>query len=86
MLTKIFGMNENKMMQQMGAVLSAFMVLFYLGIGIFLIFIFDSNLSTLGRPILVIFGAVCIFYGVYRAYTSYIKIRDLFFKLDDEDE
>jgi len=70
----------------MGAVLSAFMVLFYLGIGIFLIFIFDSNLSTLGRPILVIFGAVCIFYGVYRAYTSYIKIRDLFFKLDDEDE
>ena len=70
------------MMQQMGAVLSAFMVLFYLGIGIFLIFIFDSSLSTLGRPVLVIFGAVCLFYGVYRAYTSYIKIR-LILKLSE---
>ncbi|HPB13550.1 MAG: hypothetical protein ACOXZU_13525 [Bacteroidales bacterium] len=79
-------MNENKMMQQMGAVLSAFMVLFYLGIGIFLIFIFDASLSTLGRPVLVIFGAVCLFYGVYRAYTSYIKIRDLFFKPDNEED
>lgn len=79
-------MNENKMMQQMSAVLGAFMVLFYLGIGIFLIFIFDSNLSTLGRPILVIFGVVCLFYGVYRAYTSYIKIRELFFKPDDEED
>jgi len=86
LLTKVFGMNENKIMRQMGAILSAFMVFFYIGIGIFLIFIFDSNLTTLSRPVLVIFGSVCIFYGLYRAYTTYLNIVNLFFRSDDEDE
>ncbi|HAX92498.1 MAG TPA: hypothetical protein DCY25_00880 [Bacteroidales bacterium] len=78
-------MNENKMMRQMGAIFSAFMVFFYLGIGIYLIFFFDTRLTTLQKPVLVIFGSVCIFYGLYRAYATYVTIVNLFFKPDDDE-
>ena len=79
-------MNDDKLMKQIGAIFGIFMVFFYLGAGIFLIFIFDSGQSTLGKPIIVIFGSFCIFYGLYRAYTTYTSIVRLFFKPDDEDK
>jgi len=79
-------MNDNKIMKQIGAIFSVFMVFFYLGMGIFLIFIFDSTKSNLGKPMFVIFGSFCIFYGLYRAYTTYISIVKLFFRSDDDDE
>ncbi len=72
-------------MRQMGAIFSAFMVFFYLGIGIYLIFFFDTRLTTLQKPVLVIFGSVCIFYGLYRAYATYVNIVNLFFKPDDDE-
>jgi hypothetical protein len=77
-------MNDNKLMQQVTAIFGAFMVFFYLGIGIFLIFFFKN--STLDRSILVIFGSVSIFYGLYRAYTTYVNIVKLFFRHDEDDE
>jgi len=77
-------MNENKLMQQVTAIFGIFMVFFYLGAGIFLIFFFRE--TTLDRSVLVIFGSVLIFYGLFRAYRTYVSIIELFFKRSKEDE
>lgn len=77
-------MNDNKIMQQVTAIFSIFMVFFYLGIGIFMIFYFKN--TTLDRSLLVFFGSVCIFYGLYRAYRTYVSIVNLFFKHNKDDE
>jgi hypothetical protein len=77
-------MNENKLMQQVTAIFGIFMVLFYLGAGIFLIFFFKE--TTLDRSVLVIFGSVLIFYGLFRAFRTYVSIIELFFKRSKEDE
>jgi len=76
-------MNENKMMQKISAIFSIFMVLFYFGAGIFLIFYFKSNLNS---ALIKMFGAVLIFYGLFRGYTSFVNIYKLFFKNDDSEE
>lgn len=77
-------MNGNRIMQQVSSIFSVFMVFFYIGVGIF--FIFYTDRSTLPKPIRVIMGATFIFYGVYRATRSYLKIREAFFSKDDDDE
>lgn len=74
-------MDGNKLMQQMTAVFSVFMVLFYLGIGIYLVFY--MNFSTLQRPVLIIMGSTFIFYGIYRAIRAFVKIKEAFFSNDD---
>jgi prolipoprotein diacylglyceryltransferase len=79
-------MNDNKIMKQMTAIFSLFMVFFYLGVGIFLIFFFDSKQSIISKPVVTIFGVFCIFYGLYRAYTTYVSIVKLFFRHQDEDD
>jgi hypothetical protein len=76
-------MSENKLMQQVIAIFSLFMVIFYLGVGIFLIFY--SGLSYLDKAVRIIMGSTFIFYGLYRAYRSYVKIVEVFFT-DDNDE
>jgi hypothetical protein len=77
-------MSDNKLMQQVSAIFSIFMVFFYLGVGIYLIFFFKQ--SAVNRAAVVIFGAVFIFYGLYRAFTTYMNIVNLFFKHDKDDE
>jgi hypothetical protein len=77
-------MKENKIMQQVTAIFSIFMVVFYLGVGSY--FLFYSNLSYLDKSIRVIMGSTFIFYGLYRAYRAYVKIVELFFTDDKEDE
>ena len=75
-------MNENRVMQQVTAIFSIFMVFFYLGVGIF--FIFFSNRSYLDKPVRVIMGSTLIFYGIFRAYRAYLKIVEAFFTRDKE--
>ena len=79
-------MNDNKIMKQMTAIFSLFMVLFYLGVGIFLLFFFDAKQSIISKPVFTIFGVFCIFYGLHRAYTTYVSIVKLFFRHQDEDD
>jgi len=73
-------MNENRIIQQVTAIFSIFMVFFYLGVGSYLIFF--ANLSYLDKAVLVIMGSTFIFYGLYRAYRAYIKIVEVFFTED----
>jgi formate hydrogenlyase subunit 3/multisubunit Na+/H+ antiporter MnhD subunit len=76
-------MNENRIMQQISAIFSVFMVFFYLGVGVYMLFFFKN--TFMDRSALVIFGSVLIFYGVYRAYRAYLSIVDLFFRKNRED-
>lgn len=77
-------MNENRMLQQVTAVFSTFMVFIYLGLGIFLIFFTDF--STLDKALRVIMGSTVIFYACYRAYRAYVKIVDAFFRNKSDSE
>jgi hypothetical protein len=77
-------MNGNKLMEQVTAVFSIFMVLFYLGAGCY--FAFYSDFSYLAKPVRVLMGSTFIFYGLYRAYRAYIKIVEVFFKNDKDGE
>jgi hypothetical protein len=77
-------MNGDKLMQQVLAIFSIFMVLFYLGVGYY--FVFLSNLSYLDKAVRIIMGSTFIFYGLYRAYRTYVKIVEVFFTKDSDDK
>ncbi len=77
-------MNENRLMQQVTTIFSTFMVLFYLGVGIYLVFYF--NMSYLDKSVRIIVGSAFIFYGLYRAYRSYVQIVEVFFTKDEDDK
>jgi Na+/phosphate symporter len=77
-------MDGNKLMQQVVAIFSIFMVLFYLGIGYY--FLFLSNLSYLDKAVREIMGSAFIFYGLYRAYRAYVKIVEVFFTKDSDND
>jgi len=73
-------MDGNRILRQMGAIFSIFMVFFYLGIGIYLAFFFEK--TYLDKALRVIVGSTFIFYGLYRAYRTYIQIVEAFFTDD----
>jgi hypothetical protein len=77
-------MDGNKLMEQVTAIFSVFMVFFYLGVGIYLAFF--PSLSYLDKSVRVIVGSSFIFYGLYRAYRAYTKIVEVFFTKEDENE
>jgi hypothetical protein len=77
-------MNGNRIVEQVTAIFTTFMVLVYLGAGIFLLFY--SDMSYLDKAIRVIMGSTFIFYGLYRAYRAYVKIVEVFFTDDPEEE
>jgi Na+/phosphate symporter len=77
-------MNGDRLMQQVTAIFSTFMVFFYIGIGCYFLFYFDN--TYLNKAVRVIMGSTFIFYGLYRAYRAYVKIVEVFFTKDDDDE
>jgi len=70
-------MNENRLMKQVTAIFSIFMVFFYFGVGCY--FIFFSDNSYLDKSVRVIMGSAFLFYGTYRAYRTYVQITEAFF-------
>ena len=77
-------MDGNKLMQQVTAIFSVFMVFFYLGAG--MVLIFYTSLSYLDKAVRVIIGSTFIFYGIYRGYRAYVTIREVFFSSDNDDK
>jgi len=77
-------MDGNRLMEQVTAIFSVFMVFFYLGVGAFLIFY--PLQSYLDKSIRIIMGSTFMFYGVYRAYRAYVKIVEVFFRKENDDE
>jgi uncharacterized membrane protein len=78
-------MDQKRMMNQVGAVFGVFMTVFYIAVGLYLI-LSPTFKSFDNRPVLVIFGGTFIFYGIYRGFRSYEKIKEAFFSGDGEDE
>ncbi|MFZ0282763.1 MAG: hypothetical protein WAL29_14020 [Bacteroidales bacterium] len=74
-------MQENRIMDQVNTIFGAFMVLFYLGVGIFLIFFFEN----IEKPYRIIMGVTFIFLGVYRAFRIIPKIKEVFFHGKNEE-
>ncbi len=70
-------MDENRTVEQVNAIFGLFMVLFYLGVGTYLLFFFKTD--YIDKPIRVIIGSSFLLFGVYRAFRTYFKIVELFF-------
>jgi hypothetical protein len=75
----------NRISEQFHALFGIFMVMFYLGIGIFALF-FGQKYLLIDKPYLVILGSTFILYGSYRIFTTYRNIRKAFFEKDDQKE
>ncbi len=84
MTSNLIDMGDNKILQQFTAIFSIFMVFFYVGVGFYLIL--SDDLVYLDRAMLVIIGSTFIFYGLYRAYRAYIKIVEVFFTKDKDED
>lgn len=69
-------MDGNRLMQQVAAIFSAFMVIFYIGVGVF--FIWFSDNSNIDKPVRVLLGSAFLLYGAFRAVRAWIKIREVF--------
>lgn len=78
-------MNSNKILQQFHAMFGVFMVMFYIGIGIFLLF-YASRMFNIDKAIRVIMGSTFFLYGIYRIFVSYKQIRESFFSGNDDEE
>lgn len=75
-------MNNNKILQQFYAVFGIFMVMFYLGAGIFLLFY--AKMFEIDKAIRGIIGSTFIFYGLYRIYVTFKQIKLAFFTKDED--
>jgi hypothetical protein len=79
-------MNENRLMSQVTAIFSLFMVFFYLGVGCYLVFFINASSFNIPRPVMVIMGSAFLFYGLFRAFRAYVKIVEVFFTKDKDEE
>jgi hypothetical protein len=78
-------MGGHKIMQQFHAMFGVFMVMFYVGIGLFMLVIADKYF-VIDKAIRVIMGSTFLFFGIYRAFVSYKQIREAFFTRDADEE
>jgi hypothetical protein len=78
-------MNGNKIMQQFHAMFGIFMVVFYIGIGVFMLFYAD-RMFVIDKAIRMIMGSTFLFFGVYRIFVSYKQIREAFFTSDNDED
>jgi hypothetical protein len=78
-------MNNNRILRQFHAMFGVFMVVFYFGTGLFLLFLAD-RVFTIDKAIRVIMGSTFILYGFYRAYITFKQIVSSFFHSEEQDE
>ena len=78
-------MDQNKILQQIQAMFGIFMVMFYIGGGIFFLFFADRYFNV-NKALFGIMGGSFLFYGIYRIFATYKQLVDAFFtKNNDED-
>jgi hypothetical protein len=76
-------MNENRLMEQVGTIFGAFMTIFYLGVGFYLILAKNIPYDKFLR---LLVGVTFILYGIYRGYRTYTKVVEVFFTQKDDDD
>lgn len=80
---KITGMSGRNLYDKVFAIFGALMVFFYFGLGYYVIF--SPYLDHIDRPLRVIIGAPLLVYAVYRLFVSYTKIKENFFRGEEDD-
>ena len=78
-------MNNNKILQQFHAMFGVFMVAFYIGIGLFMLF-YAERFFVIDKAMRVIMGSTFLFFGIYRIFVSIQQIRDSFFTRNKDEE
>lgn len=78
-------MNGNKISRQIHAIFGIFMVVFYIGIGIFLL-VFAERRFIIDKAIRGIIGWTFLLYGLFRIYLTYKQIVEAFFSKSDKEE
>jgi len=77
-------MSTNRWYSQFMILFGAIMTFFYLGIGSY--FIFSDSLSYIDKFFRYLIGGTFIFYGLFRLYRTYVKIKEEFFSNYDDEE
>jgi hypothetical protein len=77
-------MDNNKITRPFHAVFGVFMVVFYLGAGIYLLFF--GKQFYIDSAIRGILGTTFLLYGAYRSYTTYRMIVRAFFSKDEDED
>ena len=78
-------MDQNKILQQIQAMFGIFMVMFYIGGGIFFLF-FADRFFNINKALFGIMGGSFLIFGIYRVFSTYKQLVDAFFsKGKDED-
>lgn len=78
-------MDNNRIIQQIHAMFGIFMVLFYLGGGIFFLFYAD-RFFNMNKAVFGLFGATFLLYGIYRIFVTYKQITNAFFTRNKDEE
>jgi hypothetical protein len=78
-------MNSNKLLQQITAMFGIFMVAFYIGVGVFMLF-YARKWFVIDKAICVIMGSTFLFFGVYRIFVSINQVRKAFFTREEDEE
>ncbi|MCU0460650.1 MAG: hypothetical protein MUF36_01350 [Bacteroidales bacterium] len=78
-------MNSNKLLQQLTAIFGIFMVAFYIGVGVFMLF-YARKWFMIDKAISVIMGSTFLFFGVYRIFVSINQVRRAFFPREEDEE
>lgn len=78
-------MDNNRIIQQIYAFFGLFMVVFYLGGGIFFLF-FAERFFTLNKAISGLLGGTFLLYGIYRIFVTYRQIKESFFSRNKEND
>lgn len=77
-------MSMNRWYSQFMILFGSIMTIFYVGIGLY--FIFSDNLTHIDSFIRYLVGGTFVFYGIYRLFRLFAKIKEEFFsdKYDNE--
>jgi len=78
-------MDNNRILQQIYAIFGVFMVMFYIGGGIFFLF-FADRYFNLNKALFGIMGGSFLLYGIYRIFVSYKQLVDAFFTKNEDEE
>ena len=77
-------MNNNKILKQFNAVFGIFMVIFYLGMGVFLLF-YAQKIFNIDKALRGILGGTFLLYGTYRIFATIRQLIDAFSSSKDEE-
>lgn len=70
-------MSTNRWYSQFMILFGAIMTFFYIGVGLY--FILSTDLTNIDKFIRYLVGGTFVFYGVFRLYRTFIKVKEEFF-------